>query len=66
MQTVSTRDLSERDLARTYAWRPGEAEMVNAIIGAAWHNQIEMRSSFMPNLSRIFRRATFRGERVHE
>lgn len=66
MQTISTRDISERDLHRNYNWGPGEAEMVNAIIGAAWHNQIEIRSSFRPNLSRIFRRATLRGERAHE
>ena len=66
MQTANTQDLPNGDFHKTYAWGPGEAEMVNAIIGAAWRNQMDMRSGFRPALSRIIRRITFRDERVPE
>ncbi len=64
MQTVNTQAPPNGELHRAYAWGPGEAEMVNAIIGAARHHQMDLRSGFRPKVSRILQRVLFRGERV--
>ena len=63
MQTANTQDLPDRELPRTYTWRPDEEALVNAIIGAAWHNQMSRRSGLGSILSSILRGMLFRGRR---
>ena len=63
MQTANTQDLPDAELQRTYTWASDEEAMVNAIIGAAWHNQMSMRTGLRPNLARIMRGLVFRGRR---
>ena len=66
MQTVNPQPPPNGAFHRAYAWGPGEAEMVNAIIGAAWHHQMDLRSGFRASVSRILQTVLFRGERVPE
>ena len=61
MQTANARELPDRQ--SNYTWRPGEEALVNAIIGAAWHNQMSQRSGLRPTLSRVLSRMLFRGRR---
>ena len=63
MQTASTQDLPDSELQRTYTWRSDEETMVNAIMGAAWHNQMSRRSGLRTTLSTIMGRMLFRGRR---
>ena len=61
MQTANTQEPPGGELQKSYRWRPDEAEMVNAIMGAAWDSQMCMRSGIRPTLGRILRVMLFRG-----
>lgn len=63
MQTANTRDRPDGEIQRSYAWGPDETAMVNAIIGAAWVNQMSLRSGIRHTLSKVLRRMIFRGGR---
>ena len=63
MQTANTQDRPDGELQRSYAWGPDETAMVNAIIGAAWDNQMSLRSGLRHTLSRLLRGMLFRGRR---
>jgi hypothetical protein len=63
MQTMNTQDRPEIELQSSYAWGPDETAMVNAIIGAAWVNQMSLRSGLRHRLSGVVRRMLFKGQR---
>jgi hypothetical protein len=63
MQTASAQERPDGDLQGRYAWGPDETAMVNAIIGAAWVNQLSLRSGFRHTLSRVVRGMLFRRRR---
>ena len=63
MQSASAQERPDGELQRRYAWGPDETAMVNAIIGAAWVNQLSLRSGFRHTLSRVVRGMLFRRRR---
>ena len=61
MQTANTQDRPDGELQRSYAWGPDETAMVNAIIGAAWDNQMSLRSGLRHTLSQAPARDAIQG-----
>ena len=56
MQRIQTQDFARRDATNGYAWRTEEAAMVNALIGAAWHHEMDQRSGVMSRVSNLLRK----------
>ena len=56
MQGIKTQDFVHRDATNGYAWRTEEAAMVNALIGAAWHHEMDQRSGVMSSVSNLLRK----------
>jgi hypothetical protein len=56
MQGIQTPDFARRDAANGYAWQTEEAAMVNALIGAAWHHEMDQRSGIMSRVSNLLRK----------
>jgi len=56
MQGTQTRDFARRNVIKGYTWRSDEAAVVNALIGAVWHHEMDQRSGVKAKVSNIFRK----------
>ena len=56
MQGIQTQDFARRDATQRYAWRSDEAAMLNALVGAAWHHEMDQRSGIKSKVSNMFRK----------
>jgi hypothetical protein len=56
MQGIQTQDFTRKDATKGYTWQSDEAAMVNALIGAAWHHEMDQRSGVKSKVSNIFRK----------
>ena len=63
MQGIQTQDFARRDAIKGYTWQSDEAAMVNALIGAEWHHEMDQRSGIKSKVVNMFRKVGFGSRR---
>ncbi|MDP6420386.1 MAG: hypothetical protein FI707_07125 [SAR202 cluster bacterium] len=65
MRTAEMRNGLIQNGSRRDTWKSDEEALVNALVGAAWRNEMDQRSWLRSSMSVIWRKVALKNRRAH-